>query len=280
MAASVGSEITTAAPEQAEMALGAAAVRTRRRRTLRIQCARLLVVLCALGLWQYAGGRWAPDFIISSPTHVLGRLTERFGTGKIWPDIWVTTQELILGYSLGVASGTATGFVLGAWPAAGAVFEPIITAINGIPKVALAPLFLIWLGIEIWSKVAIAAMTVFFVMFYNTYLGMKTVPESLVNVLRIMGANRPTIATRVIFPSIAVPILAGLKASIPFAMIGVVVGEFVAADKGVGYYIRYSTDMYDSAGVYGGILVLLVMILIGHGLISVIQARVLRWRSG
>ena len=262
------------------MALGAAAARTRRRKTLSIQLFRFLVVLSALGLWQFADGRWVPDFILSSPAHVLTRLTERFGTGKIWPDIWITAEELTLGYGIGVASGTATGFVLGAWPAAGTVFEPIITAINGIPKVALAPLFLIWLGIEIWSKVAIAAMTVFFVMFYNTYLGMKTVPESLVNVLRIMGANTSTIAARVIFPSMAVPILAGLKASIPFAMIGVVVGEFVAADRGVGYYIRYSTDMYDSAGVYGGILVLLAMILIGHGLVGLIQARVMRWRRG
>lgn len=266
-------------PEQMEMTMAEMAAQVRaRNQTIRLQAIRMAVILLALALWQYADGRWVADFIISSPTKVAVRLFTEFKTGSVWPDIAVTTEELVLGYLFGVVSGTLIGLILGFWQSAAVVFEPLITAINGIPKVALAPLFLLAMGIGIWSKVAIAAMTVFFVMFYNTYLGMKTLPEPLIDVLRLMGAKRPTIVRKVVFPSITPALLAGLKAGVPFAVIGVVVGEFVAADKGIGYQIRYATDMYDSAGLFAGIIILLAMILIAGGLLSLLERRALRWR--
>lgn len=240
---------------------------------------RGLIVLVLIALWQYADGRWVPDYLISSPVHVVQRLAELFATITIWNDIWVTAQELLLGYVTGVVIGLVAGVVLGLWDVAGTVFEPIIAAINGVPKVALAPLFLIWLGIGITSKVAIAAMTVFFVMFYNVYLSVRTVPRNLKDVLRIMGAGRGFIVREVVLPSTAVPVVAGLKASVPFAMIGVVVGEFIAAQAGVGYYIRYSTDMYDSAGIYAGILLLVAMVLISNSILGMVSGRVLRQRG-
>lgn len=267
-------------PEQMEVSMGEEAARIRQRnRTIGIQVARVLFVVLVLAFWQYADGRWVQDFIISSPVKVAMRLIKEFSTGSVWPDISITTQELILGYLFGVVLGTLTGLVLGSWQSAAAVFEPVITAINGIPKVALAPLFLLWMGIGIWSKVSIAAMTVYFVMFYNTYLGMKTLPEDLIDVLRLMGAKRPTIIRKVVFPSITPALLAGLKAGVPFAMIGVIVGEFVAADRGIGYQIRYATDMYDSAGMFAGIIILLVMILIATFLLGMLENRALAWRK-
>jgi NitT/TauT family transport system permease protein len=128
------------------------------------------------------------------------------------------------------------------------------------------------------SKVAIAAMTVFFVMFYNVYMGMGTVPTGLTNTLQIMGANRRTMVRRLILPQLTVPILAGLKAGVSFAMIGVVVGEFIAADRGLGYYVRNSTDLFDSPGVFAGIILLMVLVMVGVGLVSLLERRLLRWR--
>ena len=249
------------------------------RHRLLIPLGRVAIVAAFLALWQYADNRWLPDFIISSPVSVGNRLVELFATGQVFHHVSISLQELVVGYVLGVSLGIAVGVVLGLWPAAGALFEPIIAAINGIPKIALAPLFLIWLGIGITSKVAIASMSVFFVLFYNTYLGMRTVPTNLVDALRLMGASRLTIVRKVVLPSLASPVLAGLRAGIPFAMIGVVVGEMVAADEGVGYYIRNATEMYDSAGVFAGIVILMVIILVAGAALSVLERRAMRWRS-
>ncbi len=268
--------------EGAELLLSDLARQARRRmgpQRLLIPVGRVLLVAAFIGLWQVADNRWLPDFIISSPLSVATRLVELFTTGAIFHHVWISLQELILGYTLGVSLGIVVGVVLGLWPSAGALFDPISAGINGIPKIALAPLFLIWLGIGITSKVAIAAMSVFFVLFYNTYLGMRTVPKPLVDTLRLMGANRIVIVRKVILPSLASPVLAGLRAGIPFAMIGVVVGEFVAADEGVGYYIRNSTEMYDSAGVFAGIVILVAIILVAGVGLGVLERRLMRWRT-
>lgn len=232
-----------------------------------------------LAVWQYADNRWLPDFISSSPSRVGVRLWDLLRSLDGWTDIWVTLQELLLGYGIGVLAGFVLGLGLGLWREAGAVFEPVLAAVNAVPKVALAPLFLIWMGIGIWSKVAIAAMTVSFVMFYSTFLGVRTVPQNLVDVLRVMGAGRWTVVRLVVVPAIVTPILAGLKTSVPFAMIGVVVGEFVAADSGVGYYIRSSTDAYDSAGLFAGIVILLAMVVAGNLVLGILQERLLAWRQ-
>lgn len=244
------------------------------------QAFRLLTFVVILGGWQLADGRWLPDYLISSPSQIASTLW-KFVTGVqpgLWTDIRVTGEELVLGYVIGVVGGIAVGLLLGYWRAGAAVFNPLITAINGIPKIALAPLFLIWFGIGIDSKVAIASMTVFFVMFYNSYMGVVTMPSDLVNVLRVIGASRYVIIRRVTLPQISVPVLSGMKASVPFAMIGVIVGEFIASQDGIGYLINTATQNFDSATVFAGIIVLMLMIAIGMGLVGVLERRVLRWQ--
>jgi NitT/TauT family transport system permease protein len=246
----------------------------------RTQVLRLVIFAGILGLWQVADGRWLPDYLISSPSQIAKTLWDLLSgsTPGLWPDIQTTAEELVLGYALGVAAGVAVGLLLGYWHAGAAVFNPLITAINGIPKIALAPLFLIWFGIGLQSKVAIASMTVFFVMFYNSYMGVVTMPQELVNVLRVMGASRWTIIRSVTLPQISVPLLAGLKASVPFAMIGVIVGEFIAAQQGVGYLIKSATQNFDSATVFAGIAVLMIMMVVGMMLVALVERRALRWQ--
>jgi NitT/TauT family transport system permease protein len=244
------------------------------------QLLRILVFAVILGLWQLAGGRWLPYYLISSPSEVAKTLWDLVSGSSpgLWADVETTAEELVIGYAIGVVFGIAAGVLLGYWRVGAAIFNPLITAINGIPKIALAPLFLIWFGIGIDSKVAIASMSVFFVMFYNTYMGVSTMPQELVNVLRVFGASRWTVIRKVTLPQITVPLLAGMKASVPFAMIGVIVGEFIAAERGLGYLIDTATQDFASATVFAGIVVLMVMMIIGMMLIAAIERRVLRWQ--
>lgn len=264
--------------ESAAADAGARARSLRIRGSAGITAGRLGIVLVLLVAWQLCSGRLVPAYLVSSPSAVAGRLADLFRTGTVWTDLRITSEELIIGYAIGVVGGIAVGVVLGTSRIAAALIEPLLAALNSIPKIALAPLFLLWFGIGLGSKVAIASMTVFFVMFYNVYMGMGTVPNGLLNTLQIMGASKPTLVRRLILPSLTVPILAGLKAGVSFAMIGVVVGEFVAADSGLGYYVRNSTDLFDSPGVYAGIILLMLLVMIGIGLVSLLERRLLRWR--
>lgn len=240
---------------------------------------QLLVAVVILGLWQLLSGRVIPQYFISNPVDVVKTLVDLLHTQTMWSDISVTAQELVFGYAAGVAGGALVGWLLGASRFLGSVFEPIINAVNGIPKIALAPVFLLWFGLGIWSKVVQAGMVVFFVMFYNIYMGMRNVPEPLVNVIRVAGGSRLYIIRKVVFPSLATPIFAGLKAGVPFAMIGVIVGEFVAADQGVGYYVLEATQQYNPAGLFAGIAIMVAMVLIGLGIVNLFQRRVLRWQE-
>jgi NitT/TauT family transport system permease protein len=264
--------------EAADADLGRKARRLRVPGSVGIYIGRALIVAAILGFWQISSGSLLPKYLMSSPSDVAQRLYDLFRTGTVWSDIGITTEELVLGFGAGVIGGVLVGVILGSWRLGAALLEPLLAAINGIPKIALAPLFLLWFGIGMGSKVAIAAMTVFFVMFYNVFMGMGTVPRGLTQALQIIGAGRVTIIRRLVLPQLTVPILAGLKAGVSFAMIGVVVGEFVAADSGLGYYVRNATDLFDSPGVYAGIILLMALVLIGVGLVSALERRLLRWR--
>lgn len=252
--------------------------RNGRRRLLRFG-AQLLVTIVILGIWQLLSGRVIATFLISNPIEVIRTLVDVLQTRTMWSDISVTAQELVIGYAAGVVGGALVGWALGASEFLGSVCEPIINAINGIPKIALAPVFLLWFGLGIWSKVAQAGMVVFFVVFYNIYMGMRDVPVPLVNVVRVIGGSRLFVIRKVVFPSLATPIFAGLKAGVPFAMIGVIVGEFVAADQGLGYYVLEATQQYDPAGLFAGIAIMVAMVLIGLSIVNFFQRRVLRWQE-
>lgn len=274
----VQSSHTKAPAEAADMDAGARARALRVPATATIALGRLAIIVVLIAAWQLCSGRLVPAYLISSPTAVAQRLYDLFKSGTVWPDIGITTQELVSGYVIGIVGGVVVGVVLGSSRIAAALIEPLLAALNSVPKIALAPLFLLWFGIGLGSKIAIAAMTVFFVMFYNVYMGMGTIPKGLVNTLQIMGASRWVMVRQLILPQLSVPILAGLKAGVSFAMIGVVVGEFVAADSGLGYYVRNSTDLFDSPGVYAGIILLMLLVLIGVGLVTLLERRLLRWR--
>lgn len=246
---------------------------------IKVVIGQVVAILLILAIWQFVSGRLIATFLISSPTGVAQDFIKLIQTKTMWQDILTTSQELVLGYGIGVIFGVAVGILMGSIKFLSDVFEPIIAGINGIPKIALAPLFLLWFGLGIWSKVAQASMIVFFVMYYNVYMGMLSISPMLIKLFRVMGANKGYVARKVILPSLSVPIFAGLKACVPFAMIGVIVGEFIAADRGVGYYVLQATQQFDSAGLFSGIIIMVAMVLIGMGIVGFAQRRILYWQK-
>jgi NitT/TauT family transport system permease protein len=248
-----------------------------RRRATLIMVARIGFILFTLGTWQFMSGRVIEDFLISNPIDVTVKLVEVLGDPEMHHNILVTAQELVLGWSLGSVAGATVGWFIGAVKFLGEVLEPIIIAINGIPKVALAPMFLLWFGLGIGSKVAIASMIVFFLVFNNTYAGMRNVPKPLVDVAKAMGASRAYIVRRVVLPSVSVPLFAALRAAVPMAMIGVIAAEFVSADEGLGHYSMAATQQFDSAGLFAALVIIVAMVVLGGGIIGVFQRRALAW---
>jgi NitT/TauT family transport system permease protein len=238
---------------------------------------RIAFILFVLSLWQFLSGRVIEDFLISNPIDVAVKLFALLGDPHMHDNILVTAQELVLGWFLGSVAGAVVGWCIGAVKFLGEVLEPIIIAINGIPKVALAPMFLLWFGLGIGSKVAIASMIVFFLVFNNVYSGMRNVPRPLVDVAKAMGASRIYIVRRVVLPSVSVPLFAALRAGVPFAMIGVIAAEFISADEGLGNYSMEATQQFDSAGLFAALVIIVAMVVVGGGIIGVFQRRALAW---
>jgi len=237
---------------------------------------RIVVVLVVIGCWQFASGRLLPDYAISSPTEVVTALRQYLGSSSGWLDIETTGEEIIVGFALGVLLGTVMGLVLGSFRLAGQVLEPLIAAVNGIPKIALAPLFLLFFGIGEWSKIAIATTGVSFVVFYNLYLGLRLRERELVEIVQVMGGRRHHVLSYVTLPTLASPFFAALKTGGPFAILGVIGGEFIASSQGVGHELFTAAENLDAASEFAGLIVLVVMTLILNGLLTSLDKFVLK----
>ena len=239
---------------------------------------RLLPGVVFLLFWEWASGRLVREAYVSRPSAVAQRLVELFASGEIWPNLAVTAEELAIGYALGAAAGVLAGYGLGRRPRLARVVEPYLLAFYGIPKIALAPLLVIWFGIGVWSKVALAATMVFFLVFYNVFAGVRAVDRELVNLALVMGAREGQLGRHVFLPAAMPAIMLGLRMAIPYAVIGVIAGEFASSVRGLGLYINYASSTYDPAGVFAGIAILLAFVLAANTLAVWVERRVLRWR--
>lgn len=235
--------------------------------------------LALLLFWQWASGRLIKEIYVSKPTAIAERLYELFASGEIYPHLWTTGQELVLGYVIGVAGGVIGGYTLGRSPRLARIFEPYVMAFYGVPKIALAPLFIIWFGIGMWSKVALAAIMVFFLVFYNVFAGVRNVDRELVNLTMVMGANERQLTWHVYLPAAAPFVMLGMRMAIPYSVIGVIVGEFTSSTQGLGLFIHEASATYDPAGVFAGIVILLGFVVIAGALAGRLERRLLRWRT-
>jgi NitT/TauT family transport system permease protein len=216
--------------------------------------------------------------VLSQPTDIARGVVEVILTGEIWQHLRVTLTEMAVGYMIGAVTGIALGFLLGRVKVLGDVFNPYITLFNGIPKVALAPVFVIWFGIGLMSKIAIILTMVFFVVFINTFAGLRSVSEDYVAIVRIMGASRWQVVREVLLPATLPFIVVGLRAGIPFSVIGAVVGEFIASTTGLGFFINYHQGTFDTTGIFVGVTLLASLVVLFDWLLSFLERRLLKWR--
>ncbi|WP_405771792.1 ABC transporter permease [Streptomyces sp. NBC_00080] len=229
---------------------------------------RIAVIALALVLWQLMSGPVLPEYAVSKPTDVSHALWRLLGSSTGWTDIRTTAFEIVAGFGIGVAIGTVMGLVLGSVPLAGRVFEPLIAAVNGIPKIALAPLFLLFFGIGPMSKITIAAAGVSFVVFYNIYLGLRLRERELVEIVQVMGGRRHHVLSYVTLPTLAAPFFAALKTGGPLAILGVIGGEFIASTDGIGHELFTAATNLDAPTEFAGLIILVAMTLILNGILT------------
>ena len=239
---------------------------------------QIVLGIILLIIWQISSGRLVDSFIISDPVDIALRLWEWISTGSIWPHVWATVYATVLGFVIGAGLGIAAGLWLGLSPFLSRLVDPYIWAFNALPKVALAPLFILWFGLEIKSKVALAAVLVVFLVFVNTFSGVREVDQDLVDGLRIMRATRWQILTKLIMPSATSWIFVGLKAGVPYALIGAIIGEMIASSRGLGYLVQRAGSEFDAAGVFAALVIIAALAMIFNEVVNVVQRRLERWK--
>ena len=243
------------------------AIAEARRRATIIFSARVIVAAAVIILWELLSPN-LDHLVFSSPSEIAQRTWEWAQNGTLYLNLLVTAEEILLGYVTGAVAAVALGLILGSYPTVAAIIDPILMAIYGVPKIAFGPLFIVWFGINLTPKVVICGVTVFFFIFLATYEGVRNVDRELLRTIRLMGATTTQERVLVVIPGAMPAILLGLKLAIPEALVGAIVGELIVSNKGIGYLIEYSASQLDSAGVFAGLFVLMLLALIANSAVN------------
>ena len=245
---------------------------------------QLLVAIVALVLWQVFatvpvfGRLLLPPFFFSNPLDVGSQIFDWFRTGVIWKHLAITLWESILAFAIGSLSGVLVGFWFARQPLVAAVFDPYVKMANALPRVVLAPIFALWLGLGIWSKVALGVTLVFFIVFFNVYQGVKEVSATVLANGRMLGMSERQLMRHVYWPSALSWMFSSLHTSVGFAVVGAVVGEYLGSAAGLGYLIQQAEGVFDVAGVFAGMFVLAAFVIVIDTLVTVVEKRLLVWR--
>lgn len=240
---------------------------------------RLVLLGLVLGIWQLISGWLLSPLFISKPTAIAGQLGTWASDGTLAINTAITVQEIVLGFLFGAAVGIAAGFLVASVDFIGRLIDPYVMALYSIPKVALAPLFIVWIGIGTNMKVLLAAATVFFLVFLNTAAGVRQVDRGLVDAGRLMGASRRQLVLKVMLPGAMGGVITGLRLGVPYALIGAVVGELVASNHGLGYLISDSASRFNTAGVFAALFVLGVIALLINVLVNLLERVTSKWKA-
>ena len=217
-------------------------------------------------------------FFFGEPLKIFAVVWAWFSEGAIYQHLWVTLQETVLAFVIGAVLGLAMGLWLGLTPTASAILDPFITAMNAMPRVVLAPIFMVWFGLGIWSKVALGVTLVFFIVFFNVYQGVKEVSPVVLNNTVMLGANRRQLLRYVYLPSATSWVFSSLHTAVGMAFVGAVVGEYLGSARGVGYLIQQADGAFDINTVFAGILVLTAFALVLDFAVGRVERRLLVWR--
>ena len=245
---------------------------------------QVLVAVVSIALWYLLttypifGRMLLPPFFFSNPVDVVKQIVAWFASGVIWKHLWVTLIESVLAFVIGSIGGVLVGFWFARQPRTAAVFDPYVKMINALPRVVLAPIFALWLGLGIWSKVALGVTLVFFIVFFNVYQGVKEVSPTVLANARMLGMSERQLMRHVYWPSALSWMFSSLHTAVGFAVVGAVVGEYLGAAAGLGYLIQQAEGVFDVAGVFAGMFVLATFVIVIDTIVSLIEKRLLIWR--
>ena len=246
-----------------------------------MQCAVAVIIIA---VWQIAstttliGDPQTIAFFFSTPTAVVSRAWTWFADGSIWHHLWITLMELALAFAIGSLGGVVIGFWFARRQMLASIFDPYVKAANALPRVVLAPIFTLWFGLGIWSKVALGVTLVFFIVFFNVYQGVKEVNTTVLANARMLGMNERQLLRHVYLPSALSWMFSSLHISVGFAVVGAVVGEYLGSAGGLGYLIEQAEGVFDVAGVFAGMAVLAAFVLVIDRLVTLAERRLLVWR--
>jgi NitT/TauT family transport system permease protein len=240
---------------------------------------QVALTVVVLAIWEL-GGRagWIDKLFFSRPSDIVAQVADWWRHGYIVGDVITTMSETIAGLVVGAFVGIVLGIVLASSRFLGAVFEPLLVLLNSIPRITLVPLFILWFGFRFESKMMSAIVLVLFVVFFATYAGIKDVDPTLIASARVLGASRADIIRHVLVPSALTWIFSSLRTAVGFALIGAVVAEYFGANAGIGYRIQYSESNYNTAGVFAGLAVLMILVTAIDAFIRWIQRRLIVWK--
>ncbi len=231
-----------------------------------------------LAVWEAAGrADLLNPMYAPSPSRVAAALVELFSDGRIWPHLEATFTAALGGLALGIAVGILLGVVAAGVRFVAELLEPVMTVLNAIPRVILAPLFVIWLGIGLASKIALAFILVAVLIFFTVFTGIRQVDRRLVERVITLGGGRWALVRHVYLPSVAAWVLGNLKVAVGFAFTGACVGEFVAATHGLGYLLSFAQSTYNAALMFALILLILAVVLLIFGVAGRLEKYLLRW---
>lgn len=243
------------------------AIAEARRRRVVVNLGRLLVVAILVLIWQLLVPHLSA-LAFASLSATFSKVGDWASNGVLWSNLWVTVQEVILGYAIGLGAGVILGLALSVNDTAARIADPFLIALYGIPKIALAPVLVLWFGIGLEPKLFLAAILVFFVVFFTTYHGVRSIDKELIQAIRLLGASPRQVQRIVTFPAALRTIVLGMKLGVPEALIGAIIGEFIVSSKGIGYLINFSSSQLDTAGVFAGLVVLTVVAMAINGIVS------------
>ncbi|WP_217593177.1 ABC transporter permease [Cohnella sp. GbtcB17] len=239
---------------------------------------RIVVFVLLIGAWELLSGRAFNAFWLSKPSLIGGRIVEMLGDGDLWYHMSATLQEAIAGLAIGMVGGTLLGIGL----AFSGIFErwiyPYMMALYSLPRVSLAPLFIVWFGIGLSSKILMVTAMVIFVAFYNAFEGMRNIDKDLMDMMSTYKAKWSHKLRWVVLPSITVWILTSIRLNIGMALIGSVIAELVGSNRGLGYYITYSSNMLDTTGIFTGLVLIMLIAVVLEQCVLLLERVLLRHR--
>lgn len=256
-------------------------LRQLRLRQFWVIAAQFGVLAAFLGLWQWAASRrWIDPFITSQPTAIVQKFLELVGDGSLAPHVAITVFETLLGFTLGTVVGVMIAAMLWWWDFLSDVADPYIVVLNATPKIALGPVFIVWLGASMSAVIALAVSISLFVTILSVYSGFRQTDHDKLTLVCAFGASKWQQFTKVVFPSAIPVIISTLKVNIGLSLIGAIVGEFLAANAGLGYLIIYGQNIFNMSLVMTSLAILTVIAAVMYYAVFLVENRFVRWRRG